>query len=203
VMVDNKPGGGGVIAIENLRNAPADGHTLLVADTGQLAINPALRDDLPYDAIKDFTAVTQISTQDFSIAVNAKSPYKTMSALIDGSRSAPNGLFYGTSGIGSVHHLGSEQLQKLTKSNFTHVPYKGLQFSIPALLGGEVSFLLSSASPLIPHAEAGNVRFLARASATRSPLMPDVPTLKELGVPLVVGVSVGIVVAAGTPAPIV
>src|SRR5690606_2284199 len=116
VIVENKPGGSGIIALGAVQNAEPDGYTLLLADTGHLAINPALRKDLPYDALKDFVPVTRITEQNFSVIVRADSPAKNIGDLVQLSKERQ--LKYGTPGVGSVHHIASERLKKLTGADF-------------------------------------------------------------------------------------
>lgn len=201
VIVENKPGGSGIIALGAVQNADADGYTLLLADTGHMAINPAMRNDLPYDALKDFVPVTRMTEQNFSIIVRADFPGKTINDLVKLSKERQ--LKYGTPGIGSVHHIASERLKNLTGADFMHVPYKGMIHVVPALLAGDVDFHISSATPVLGQWKDGKVRILARGSNERGALMPDVPTLKESGVPLTVAITLGMFAPAGTPPAIV
>ena len=203
VVVENKSGGSGIIAITSALNAPADGYTLFLADTGHTAINPALRKDLPYDPLRDLQPISRLTEQNFSVIVRDDSPARTLADLVELSRKREKGITYGTSGIGSAHHMGGEQLRLLTGGNFMHVPYKGMIQTVPALLSGEVDFMIGSATPVMSHWKDGKVRILARGSEQRSQLMPDVPTLRESGVPMNIAVTLGLFVRAGTPDEIV
>lgn len=203
VIVDNKPGAGGVIAINELLAAAPDGYTLLMADTGHLAVNPSLRDNLPYDPIKDFTPIIRVSHQAFSVVVNSALPVNSVEELVALSKKNEKGLFYGSSGLGSMHHISGEQLRVITGGKFTHVPYKGVQYSVPALLAGDIDFIMFSATPVMSQWKTNKVKILARAGLQRSSLMPDVPTLKEVGIPLTVTIDVGLVAPKGTPSNIV
>lgn len=198
VVIDNKPGGSGIIGIEAVRNAPADGYTLLLADSGHLAINPALLKNLPYDPLRDFMPISRVIEQSFSVIVRSDFPADNIAQFVAVSKQRPNGLVYGTSGIGSVHHIGSERLRLLTGAKLMHVPYKGTSQSVPALLSGETDMMISSLTPVYSLWKSGKVKVLGRGSATRSALMPDVPTLKEQGVPLEISITVGFLVVAGT-----
>src|SRR5690606_29649037 len=135
VVVENKPGGSGIIALGAVQNAEADGYTVMLADTGHMAINPALRKDLPYDPLKDFIPVSRVTEQNFSVIVRADFPAKTVGELIELSKQRQ--LKYGTPGVGSVHHIASERLKKVTGADFMHVPYKGMIQVVPALLAGD------------------------------------------------------------------
>lgn len=203
VIIENKPGGSGLIAIGAVQNAVPDGYTLLLADTGHLAINPALMKDLPYDPMMDFLPVSRFTEQDFSVIVRADSPDKTIGDLLERSKKKEGGLTYGTSGVGSVHHIGSERLKILTGAHFMHVPYKGTIQSVPALLSGEIDFMISSATPVMGQWKSGKIRILARGSDKRSPLMPDVPTLRESGIPLTISITLGMLAPKGTPSEVV
>ncbi len=136
-VIDNRPGAGGIGACELVARANPDGYTLMVADVGQTAINPALYARLPYDPVKDFTAVSIMGTSAQFIAVNAAVPANTLNELIALAKAKPGSLRYGSGGIGSLHHLTVEALNSPLKLGLVHVPYKGTGQSIPALLSGE------------------------------------------------------------------
>lgn len=203
VMVDNRPGAGGIIAAEIVAKAPADGYTLFVADTGHLAINPSLYPKLPYDSLRDFTPVTLATSAPYFLAISSGLPVHSVTELIAYARSHP-GLPYGSSGNGSAHHLGMELFKLLTGVNMTHVPYKGVAQSVPAVISGDVAVILSALPGIAPHVKTGKVRVLAVARGKRTPLMPDMPTIAESGVPgYEIETGVGFLAPAGTPAEVV
>lgn len=201
VVVENKPGGSGIIALGAVQNSAPDGYTVMLADTGHMAINPALRKDLPYDPLKDFIPVSRVTEQNFSVIVRADFPAKTIGEMV--ALSKERQLKYGTPGVGSVHHIASERLKKVSGADFMHVPYKGMIQVVPALLAGDIDFHISSATPVLGQWKDGKVRILARGSDERGALMPDVPTLKESGIPMNVAITLGMFAPAGTPDDIV
>lgn len=203
VVVDNRPGAGGIIAAEAVMKSAADGYTLFIADTGHVAINPSLYAKLPYDPIKDFTPVMLAVTTPLFLAATATLPIQTVKQLIDYAKSKP-GLPYGSSGNGSPHHLGLELFKLLTGVKMTHVPYKGVAQSVPALVAGDVAVLFAAIPSLSPHVRSGKVRLLAVGTAARTPLMPEVPTLAESGAPgFEIDADIGFLAPAGTPREVV
>lgn len=204
VLVENRPGANGFIAAESVMKSAADGYTLWIADTGHLAINPAVRPKLPYDPLKDFTPVTQLMRQDFFLVANAALPANSVKDLIELSKTRQGGLSYGSVGTGSVHHLGFERIKQLTGANLVHIPYKGNAQMAPALLAGDVSITVGGYTAVIPYIKAGKIKALAVAASKRSALMPDVPRLAEAGVSGVdINIGVGVLAPAGTPADVV
>ncbi len=201
VIIENKPGANGIIAAETVMNAAPNGYTLWLADTGQWAINPALRNKLSYDPIRNFAPVSRLLEQSFSVIVRSDAPARSLKDLVEQSKSRPNGLMYGSSGEGTVHHLGAERIKLASGGHFVHIPYRSVSAqTVPALLSGEIDFMLSSAVPVMGQLKDGKVRLLARGASERSALLPDVPTLKEAGFPgLEVGVSNGLLAPAKTP----
>ncbi len=204
-VIDNRPGAGGIGACELAARATADGYTLLLADVGQTAINPALYAKLPYDPVKDFTAVSLLGTSAQFIAAHASVPANTLTELIALAKAKPGSLRYGSGGIGSLHHLSMEALNGPLKLNFVHVPYKGTAQSVPALISGEVSLAMSALPSLAPHRAGGRIKLLAVNTLKRSVQAPDVPTVAE-----VTGIKdfdyppvIGILAPAATPRAIV
>ena len=179
-VIDNRPGAGGIGACELAARATADGYTLLLADVGQTAINPALYAKLPYDPVKDFTAVSLLGTSAQFIAAHASVPANTLTELIALAKAKPGSLRYGSGGIGSLHHLSMEALNGPLKLNFVHVPYKGTAQSVPALISGEVSLAMSALPSLAPHRAGGRIKLLAVNTLKRSAQAPDVPTVAEV-----------------------
>jgi tripartite-type tricarboxylate transporter receptor subunit TctC len=179
-VIDNRPGAGGIGACELVARANADGYTLLVADVGQTAINPALYVKLPYDPVKDFAPVSIMGTSAQFIAAHSSVPANTLNELIALAKAKPGALRYGSGGIGSLHHLSMEALNGPLGLNLVHVPYKGTAQSVPALLSGEVSLAMSALPSLAPHRAGGRVKLLAVNTLKRSAQAPDVPTVAEV-----------------------
>jgi len=203
VIVDNRPGAGGIIAAEIAMKSPADGYTLFIADTGHVAINPAIYKKLPYDPQKDFTPVTLAVSTPLFMAVNARLPIETVKQFIDYAKAHP-GLSYGSSGNGSSHHLGMELFKSLTGVNLTHVPYKGVAQSVPAVIAGDVAVIIAALPSLAPHVKSGKVRLIAVGTAKRTPTQPNVPTVAESGVPgYEIDADIGFLAPAGTPREVV
>ena len=203
VVVDNKPGAGGNVGTEFAAKQPADGHTLLLSSNTHV-LNVSFFAKLPYDPINDFEPVTLVATIPFVLTVNSSLPVNNVKEFLAYVRAKP-GATYATAGIGTPHHLGAELLKTMTGIEITHVPYKGAAFLVPALLSGEVTFSIASMSSLVPHFKSGRLRALAVAGETRTPLLPDVPTIAEAG-PLpgyAIDIWFGVLAPARTPRPIV
>jgi len=203
VVVENKPGAGGNVGTEFVARQPADGYSLLLSSNTHV-VNVSFFAKLPYDPIKDFEPVTLVATIPFVLTVNSSLPVTNTKEFLAYARSHP-GSTYATAGIGTPHHLGAELLRTMTGVQITHVPYKGAAFLVPALLTGEVTFSIASMSSLVPHFKSGRLRALAVASETRTPLLPDVPTIAESG-PLpgyAIDVWFGVLAPARTPRPII
>jgi len=203
VVVDNKPGAGGNVGTEFAAKQPADGHTLLLSSNTHV-LNVSFFAKLPYDPINDFEPVTLVATIPFVLTVNSSLPVNNVKEFLAYVRAKP-GATFATAGIGTPHHLGAELLKTMTGIEITHVPYKGAAFLVPALLSGEVTFSIASMSSLVPHFKSGRLRALAVAGETRTPLLPDVPTIAEAG-PLpgyAIDIWFGVLAPARTPRPIV
>jgi tripartite-type tricarboxylate transporter receptor subunit TctC len=182
VIVDNRAGGAGVIATEIVAKAAADGHTILVASTGEVAINPSLFRKLPYDVNRDFAPVTLGTVSPLLLVVHPSSPAKTTKELIDLAKAKPKTLSYASVGTGTPQHLSGELFKMLTGTDVVHVPYKGGAPATTALLANEVSFGFVGMGPMIPQVRAGRIRALAISTAKRSPVLPELPTLHESGI---------------------
>jgi tripartite-type tricarboxylate transporter receptor subunit TctC len=200
MVVENKGGAGGISGVTDVAKAAADGYTLLVADVGQIAINPHLFSNLPYDPLKDLAPVSLIGTSPLYLVAHPSVQASNMKELTALAKSQPGKLNYGSSGIGSIHHLATEALKSGLGIDLVHVPYKGTGQSVPALLGGQVALLYSALPSIEGHVKSGKVKLLAVSTARRMPQTPDVPTVAESGVPGYEFVAeIGLLAPAGTP----
>lgn len=203
VIVDNRPGAAGNIGAELAARATPDGYTLL-AITASITVNPAIHRKLSYDLTKDFAPITQTTSLPYTLVVNAGLPARSVKELIALARSRPNGLTYGSSGIGGLSHLSGGLLAALTHSNLLHVPYKGGAAALADVLSGQIDMLFSTPLQAGPHLRSGKLRGLAVTTRTRSTALPHLPTMVEAGVP---GYDVnqwnGLLATGGTPAAIV
>lgn len=202
VIVDNKPGGGGQIAANAVKQAPADGHTVFVAATEMFAINQNLFRKFSYDPLKDFTPITSLIASPLVLVVPANSPINSVQDLVQQAKTRSGGLNYASQGLGSIGHLLGELFRGQTGGEYNHVAYKG---SAPALLdvmAGQVDMMFDPVITTAPLIAGKKIKPLAIAAAKRSPQLPDVSTLAELGIKGVdAGVWFGAVAKTGTPAP--
>ena len=199
VIVENKPGAAGSIGMDYAAHQPPDGYSFLIGNLGPVAVNPLLS-KVPYDVERDFVPVSLIATGPNVLVVNPKTPVKTLGELIAYARANPGKLNFGSGGPGSVAHLSGEMLKSLAHVDIVHVPYKGGILSVNDLIAGHVQMVFSDALPVMQHIRAGTLRALAITSPERSPLVPDVPTCVESGVPGLVAVNWwGVLLPAGTP----
>lgn len=203
VIIENRPGGGGVIASEIVAKAPADGYTLYLVSTSFTAA-PALQPKLSFDTLKDFVPITRLSTVPGALTVHSSMPVKSVKQLLALAKARPGEITYGSAGIGSGSHFAGELFKIASSVNILHVPYKGSALVTNALLSGEVMVGFSNPVSSLPHVKAGRLRILGVTSAQRWPLLPQFPTVAESGVPgyeqLIWN---GMAVAAGTPQAIV
>jgi len=201
-VVDNKPGATGNIGAEAVASSPADGYTLLLTATS-LTTNPALK-PAPFDPVKDFAPIALLATGALGVYVNPQVPAKSMREFVDLVKQQPGKLNYSSPGNGGPQHLAMELLKLDTHIDIVHVPYKGAGGAIADLVGGHVQAMVSALQTVAPHVQAGRLRMLGVMSAKRAEAFPDVPTLKEQGLPdLEVETWYAIFAPAGTPAPIV
>lgn len=203
VIVDNKPGGGTVIGTQAAATAPADGYTLLVVQF-PFAANPWLYKSLPYDSAKAFAPVVLAGRSPMLIVSHAAGPLRTLGDVLAAAKAKPGALNYGSSGSGSSNHLAMALFESVSGTRMTQVPYKGSTPLLTDLAGGQVDLAVDLLPHALPFIQSGKVRALAIASTKRSPLMPELPTAAEAGVP---GYEVsswhGFVVPAGTPQPVI
>ena len=199
VVVDNRTGAGGVVGAELVAKAKPDGYTLLIGNVGTQSINPSLY-KLTYDADKAFAPISLFAELPFAFVVNPNLPAKTPKELIALAKAAPDKYTYASSGSGGSPHLTAEIFQQATGVKFVHVPYKGGGPAMSDLMAGHVDMLFASILETSGYVKTGKLRALAVTSAQRSPAMPDVPTLAELGVPNAESGSwVTLLAPAGTP----
>jgi tripartite-type tricarboxylate transporter receptor subunit TctC len=203
-IVENRPGGGTVIAALAVAKAPADGYTLLMGTSTPLAINATLHKKLPYDPVADFVPLALVANVPFVLVVNPALPIKSASDLIKLAKEKPNSLSYGTSGPGSPHHLYAELFKSMTGIEMIHVPYKGSVPAITDVVAGHIPLMFCDLAPAQPMIKEGKVRALGVSSAVRVPSLPDVAPIAEVGVPGFEAVAWQMLVApANTPQPIV
>jgi tripartite-type tricarboxylate transporter receptor subunit TctC len=204
LVVENRGGAGGIIGTAEVAKAAPDGYTLLVADVTQIAVNPHLFAKLPYDSLKDLTGVSLMGTSPLYLVAHPSMGADSMKELIALVRSQPGKVSYGSSGLGSIHHLAMEAFKAGLKLEMVHVPYKGTGQSVPAVLGGQVPLIYSALPSIEPHVKAGKVKILAVSAAKRSAQTPDVPTVAESGIPGYEFLAeIGFYAPAGTPQEIV
>ena len=204
VIVENKPGAGSQIGLEYVMHAPADGYTIALGGSDGLAVMHAIRRKSPYDSLKDFTPIALVANAALSYTVNAKVPANTLKDFIAYARSKPGAVRYGSAGVGTTLHLGIEQLQAMAGIDMVHVPYKGGAPMMTDVVAGEVELVLTSADFAKRWADTGQLRVLAQADTVRHPLLPNVPTTTEAGMPELQAVTwFGLFGPAGLPRPIV
>jgi tripartite-type tricarboxylate transporter receptor subunit TctC len=203
VIVDNKPGAGATIGTDVVAKSPPDGYTLLLASQTN-AISATLYAKLPYDPIEDFTPISLIGREPGVVVVNPSLPVKTLQELIAYVKERPGKIDYASSGNGSGQHLFTALLASMTGMKMNHVPYRGSGQATTDLIGGQVQMAIPGTAGMVGHIRAGKLRALAVTGATRSPQLPDVPTVMESGVPgYEAYVWMGLLAPKGTPAPIV
>lgn len=203
VVVDNRGGAGGTLAAAYVAGQPADGYTVFYGTPGQLTINPILMRDLPYDPDRDFAPVSLITRSAYAIAVHPSVPARSLSELIALAKERPGQLAYSSPGVGSGPHLAGELFRFTAGVDITHVPYRGSGPALQDLVGGQIPMSFDSFSVMIPLLRAGSVRGLAVTTSTRSPLLPEIPTVAEALPGYEVTVFNFIAVRSGTPRPIV
>lgn len=202
-VVENRAGAGSNIASEAVAAAAPDGYTLLVA-AAPITMNAFAYKNLKYHADKSFEPISHISSSPGVFAVAPNSPIKTIDEFLALARSKPGRLNYGSTGMGGSQHMATELLQSLTKTQFTHVPYKGASAVLTDLIAGHIDFAFMTASGVMPHLQAGKIKPLAVAGTTRLSSLPNVPTFAELGIKGMVSDSWnGLLAPAGTPPSII
>jgi len=199
VLVENKAGAGGTIGQDFVSKASPDGYTLLFSAAGPLTVSPFTYPNLPYDPVKSFEPVILISAQPLVLVVNTDSKIYSVADLLRVGSDAKGRMNYGSFGNGSAAHLAGESFKMATKIDMTHIPFKGTNPALTALLGGEIDVLFDTVSTSAPFIKSGKLRALAVSSKNRSALLPEVPTLVQAGVSGVdAGTWYGILATAGT-----
>ena len=206
VVIDNRPGAGGNLGADIVAKAAPDGYTILLGTNGTHAINPSLYTKMPYDAIRDFAPLTLIASVPNIFISHPSVPAKTMQDIVALARAQPGKVIYASSGTGTPQHLSVELFKSMAKIDMVHVPYKGASPAVLAVLSGEVALSCPSlpSAGIATHVGSGRLRGLAVTGAKRSPTLPQVPTMIEIGYPAFDVVTwFGVLAPAGTPADIV
>ena len=183
IVVDNRSGGSGVVALELVAKSAADGYTLLLGPMSGLTMNPALFSKLPYDSVKDFAPISMTSRVTLALVANSSLPANSVKELIALAKASPGKLSYGSTGIGNVTHLAGEMLKTIAGIDMVHVPYKGAGPQLIDVMGGNVAVGFVSLTGAIPHVRGGRLKALVVTSKQRSSAAPDIPTVSEVGMP--------------------
>ena len=201
VVIENRPGANGIVANELVAKSPADGYTVLMANLGPNAINPAVYGKLPYDTAKDFAPVSLLVVVPNVLVTNSTQPnIKSVGDVIAAAKARPGKLSYASAGTGSSIHLAGAMFMSQAKIEMLHVPYKGSGPAITDLIGGQVNYMFDSITSAKPHIDSGKLRALAVTTAKRSSVLPGVPTIAETGLPgYEVSPWFAVFVPAGTP----
>ena len=182
VIIDSRPGANGIVGTEVAARSAPDGYTIILIPSGH-AVNASLYKKLPYDSIKDFTPITLVATSPLILVMHPTVPVKNVKELIAFARARPGQLTYSSAGVGASAHLAGALFETMTGTKMVHVPYKGSALALTDLIGGQVSLSFSTSASAMPHVRSGRLRALAGTGATRSPALPDLPTVAESGAP--------------------
>jgi len=181
VIVENRPGGNGFIAVTDAARATPDGYTLVMVTAGDITINPSLFKAVPYDVDRDLAPVSAVSDAPLVLAANGETPYKRLADVIAAAKAQPGMLNIGSPGYGSINHLMLESISLNTGTKFTHVPYKGGAPAVQALVAGDIPLAIIASSTAAPHVASGKIRILGISTGERSPLNPEWPPLAQEG----------------------
>ncbi len=203
-VVENRVGANGIIGTDFVAKSPPDGYTIMMGGIGPHGINPSMYPKLPYNPVRDFAPIIHVASAPNVLVVHPSVGARSVSELIALARSKPGMLTFSSAGTGSSQHLSGELMKVIAHVNMTHVPYKGSAPAVTAVLAGEVSLLFGTMADVVEHVRAGKLRALAVTSARRIPILPDVPTMVEAGVPGYEATAwFGMLAPAGTPPDIV
>src|SRR6266508_4124268 len=203
VIIDNRPGAGGNVGAAYAARTQPDGYTLMVGTDAMMTSNVYLYKNMPFDPVKDFAPITNAGANIIGLAVHVDLPVNSVAELIAYAKANPGQLQYGSSGIGSPHHLAGELLRQKTGIDVVHVPYRGGGATINDLLGGHIKVAFLSLSSAVPHLSSGKIRIVAVVEKSRYAAMPDVPTIGETVPGFEMSSWLGFFVPAGTPAPLI
>src|SRR5688572_229528 len=203
-VVENRPGGNGFIATTAVAKAPADGYTLLMAHTGEFAVNPALFNEVPYELERDFVAITMVSDAPMLYLANINAPFSSFQELVAQAKAKPGFISFGSAGNGSINHLAGEWLAQAAGIQLLHVPYKGGAPAAAAVAAGDVHFGVMAAPGATPHIKSGRGKVIGITTAKKSPLDPSWATPRDAGIPdLDASIWVGLFAPKGTPQAVV
>lgn len=201
-LIENKPGAGGTLATGMAARSTADGYTLLMGETGQLVISPYVFKSLPYDTLKDFAPVARISSEPVLLVSNHGAPFQTLDELVRMTKANPGKYNYGSSGIGTIHHIAMESFLAVAGVKMKHIPYKGSGQSIPAILAGDVPLIVTGSATALPHARTGKLTMLAVSTPSVAALS-KVPFIGETYKGYDFASEIGVLVRSGTPPAVV
>jgi tripartite-type tricarboxylate transporter receptor subunit TctC len=204
VVIENRPGAGGLIGADLAAKAAPDGYTLLLGNAAQLTIIPNVQPNTPYSPARDFQPVSLIASAPLLVVVHPSLPVRTVRQLVALAKARPDQLNYASNGFGSTTQYATELFKVMTKTRIEHVPYKGLSLAMVDLMSGRVQLMFSSAVAMLPHVKQGKLRAIAMTGAQRSQAIAEIPTVAESGVPdYEAGSWYGILAPAGTPRPVI
>lgn len=203
VIVENKTGGGGNIGSDFVAKAVPDGYTLVMGNIGSHAVNPYLMKNMPYDPLRDFQPIAYVLDAEGLLVISPEIPSKTVPELIAYIKANPRKISYGSGGVGTTSHLAGELFKSIAKVDMTHIPYKGNAPAITDLIGGQTQIMFATMPTVLPYVKTGKLRALAVIGGSRSPSLPDVPTVSETLPGFDVSNWIGIFAPNGTPLSIV